>query len=356
MKFDFFRFQIVLLFLLLFTGALVRVLGSAYAVWFAHSGFHSLQSLRCSIFSICSFSFGDLWYILVLIVVVGSVIRWFKIKAWRARAYRMKSLLVVSNVILGLAILFFVLWSSLYQQPKLAHQLSLNGTNNFGRAELFQFNQILVDRLNSEVSAIDSVSVAVINNDIANLYMDAGIGYPLIVKNSLFSKQLSYLGIEGYFNPFSGEAQINSGIPHFMKPFTIAHELAHQTGIAAEDDANLMAYVHCVTSRNSTYRYSAYFNIWLYAQNRCFRLDSNMANAIKAQLNPISKAHLDVLKRRQIQYQNVLNSWSSQLFDLFLKAGNQSDGIASYGVVVQWAWLWEQKYANNPPQSQAQVP
>ena len=62
------------------------------------------------------------------------------------------------------------------------------------------------------------------------------------VKQSLFSTPLSYMGFSGYLNPFTLEAHINSTLPKISLPITIAHEMAHQNGIAAENDANFMGF------------------------------------------------------------------------------------------------------------------
>ena len=42
---------------------------------------------------------------------------------------------------------------------------------------------------------------------------------PASIKPSLFSYAGNYLGFQGYYNPFSGEAQVNTTIPRFLEPF-----------------------------------------------------------------------------------------------------------------------------------------
>src|SRR6185369_4384473 len=40
------------------------------------------------------------------------------------------------------------------------------------------------------------------------------------IKPSIFSYAGDYLGFTGYYNPFTGEAQVNTTVPVFVQPFT----------------------------------------------------------------------------------------------------------------------------------------
>ena len=50
------------------------------------------------------------------------------------------------------------------------------------------------------------------------------------------SKLFLHLQITGIYSPFTSEANVNILIPSVSIPFTIAHEMAHQIGIAYEDE------------------------------------------------------------------------------------------------------------------------
>ena len=67
------------------------------------------------------------------------------------------------------------------------------------------------------------------------------------VKLSTYSSILSYMGFSGYPNPFTLEAHINGDMPKMSMPITIVHEMAHQNGIAAENDANFKGFLNCYT-------------------------------------------------------------------------------------------------------------
>jgi hypothetical protein len=239
--------------------------------------------------------------------------------------------------------LLFLLWSSLYSQQKLSEQFHLDSSDSIQDEMMVYYDSVLIQRLNNLVYASDSHSLDKIIDLAAIQYKSSGIEFPTKVKSSLFGNGLAYFGIEGYFNPFTGEAQINPELPNFMLPFVVMHEMAHQIGIAAEDDANLMAYIRCIESKNEFFKYSAYFNLWLYAHRKVNKIDSVKANILKANLNSSSLAHLRVLKERNRQFHTFLDDWSTYLFDSFLKLGNQEAGIESYRNVAFTALLWERK-------------
>ncbi|MDX6614075.1 MAG: hypothetical protein QOD75_3261 [Blastocatellia bacterium] len=71
---------------------------------------------------------------------------------------------------------------------------------------------------------------------------------------------MSWFGISGIYMPFTGEANFNSLQPDFDLPYVIAHEKAHQCGVAREDEANFIAFLVCSNSPDPFVRYSGYLN------------------------------------------------------------------------------------------------
>lgn len=76
------------------------------------------------------------------------------------------------------------------------------------------------------------------------------------VKPVVLSEPWSYTHITGVYTYFTGEANINVNFPDYTIPFTAAHELAHQRGIAREDEANFVAFLVCINSDDPYIRYS----------------------------------------------------------------------------------------------------
>ena len=61
-------------------------------------------------------------------------------------------------------------------------------------------------------------------------------GAPLRAKGVKLSRLMSYIDFTGFFFPFTGEANVNTDFPPSLFAATVAHELAHQRGVAKEQD------------------------------------------------------------------------------------------------------------------------
>lgn len=322
---------------------LLNIFNKFYSHLFSESIFPALQVFRCITLSTFNWSFGDVAYSVGVLYLLYKSYLLIRHKKWQHKAQLLIALLQITRLVLVVSIVLYLLWSALYAQPKLTEKLNLPSANSISNEELFRFDSILIQRMNHLMPQLDSLNFVKVNSIAAHEYQDLNLPFALKAKPSLFGEALAYFGVSGFFNPFTGEAQIDPTTPYFMMPFLVCHEMAHQTGIAAEDDANLMAYMQCVESENTSFRYAGYFNIWLYAHHKVFKLDSTKATILKASLNSVSLNHLEILKRRNEQYHNFLDDWSTYIFDAFLKMGNQQDGISSYRNVAYSALLWEQK-------------
>jgi hypothetical protein len=205
----------------------------------------------------------------------------------------------------------------------------------------------LLDKLNTYAPHYHSASFREINQKSIEYYI-AYTDYRnkwkgLKVKRSLFGRLIQHLEIEGYYNPFTGESQINEHLPAFIMPFVVCHEMAHQAGIAAEGDANLLAYAIGTSANDSSFNYSCYLNIWFYAQARLNRRNHALAKQLESQLNSLTRAQIDTLEQIRKQYVSEFSKYSSDLYDNYLRFHQQRDGIRSYGNVASSAWAWEQR-------------
>lgn len=329
---------------------LLNQLSGTVATASAHYLFTPLQTLRCFIFRVFPFSIGDLLYLGLGLYILYAVLVFFRRWRERSRGTRLQHLLVALQAVLVLYLALLLLWGLNYEQPKLARQLELD-TASVSPEELFAFDSLLIERLNTLHTRYTALPLEDINTTAAATYRQQHTPMKVFAKPTLLGSKLAYFGIEGYFNPFTGEAQVDQGNPAFMQPFVVAHEMAHQTGIAAEDDANLLAYIRCMESGNPTFAYSACLNIWLYTHRRIRSYDSTRAAGLKSLLNPVSLKQLDTLRQRSMAHHTVLDDWSTFVFDLYLRMGKQKDGIRSYRNVAYSALCWEKKKRMLPKDS-----
>lgn len=168
--------------------------------------------------------------------------------------------------------------------------------------------------------------------------------YPFIqqmnsrLKPVLASKAMSYTHITGVYSYFTGEANLNVYFPDYTLPFTAAHELAHQRGIARENEANFVAFLVCSASTDDYIRYSAYFNMLEYVMNALYMTD---IEAYRGVLNALDARIVDELRAYSAFFDAFRDSFASNVSDAvndtYLKLNGNEAGTASYGLVVELA-------------------
>jgi hypothetical protein len=307
--------------------------------------FLPLQQLRGRVFGLFPYSVGDIFYIVITIALLIALCR-FMVGCFSFR--RNKLLLFIAllrsvQLLFKVYLLLFILWGGNYFQESISDHLQLDKEVQITTKDLVAFDSLLIGRLNYCATNYKNLSMVEINEEAAQGYAATAAFPRAKVKPSLFGNMMAYMGVEGYFNPITGEAQINAHTPAFMQPFVIAHEMAHQTGVAAEDDANLMAYIQCLQSADVSFHYSAYLNIWLYAHRTVRRVDSTVAKRLRAQLNQLTINHIDILRQLRRKYDSRMGDYSSNIYDAYLKLGNQKQGVESYKNVAFSALAWERK-------------
>ena len=78
------------------------------------------------------------------------------------------------------------------------------------------------------------------------------------VKMPLLRPFYEWVGVAGFFFPFTGEPNVRGGIPAVDLGKILAHELAHQRGVAQEAEANFWGFLAAALSQDPVARYSAF--------------------------------------------------------------------------------------------------
>ncbi len=162
-------------------------------------------------------------------------------------------------------------------------------------------------------------------------------GFPSRAKPVLASPVMSAMGITGIYSPFTGEANINMEYPDYTRPFTVAHEFAHQRGIARENEANFIAYLVCTYSEDYYIRYSGYLSLYEYLASALYSLDEELYRELSSSLS--DTARQDILASREVSLKykdNLLGKINNKANELYLK-GNGTEGVISYSYVVRLA-------------------
>ena len=146
---------------------------------------------------------------------------------------------------------------------------------------------------------------------------------------------LTRLGLAGFYFPFTGEATVNAALPDASVPFVTAHEMAHQRGIAPEDEANFQAYLACRESGLAAARYSgalgAFGLVWsalaLAAPDSVQALASGLLDA-----GP--RADRSAIREFWTRHEGPASVAAERINHAYLRANAQRGGIASYGRAV----------------------
>lgn len=263
---------------------------------------------------------------------------------WAIFIYR----LLITAVTLVLAVYagFCLLWgvyyytsdfeslSGIYSQPVSAEQLEsvtrwfAGLVNDYGQQVQRDENGIF----DEDLDAVFDSSAQLYSE--VELLVPCLTGDALRAKPFMFSKAMSLMNFTGFFFPFTGEANINVDSPSCMIPSTIAHELAHQRGVAAEDEANFAAVLACLENGDPVYCYSACLLAYIYLGNALRRADSDAWNEVYASLSDGVKADLSHNNRYWAKFETPVSSVSDTVYNGFLQSYGQTLGLQTYGACV----------------------
>ncbi len=172
----------------------------------------------------------------------------------------------------------------------------------------------------------------------AKAYQALSEDYPIVGGNYgkpkpvLFSEVMSSTEITGIFFPFTMEANVNIAVPDYTIPSTMLHELAHLRGFMREDEANFLAYLAGMKSDQVELRYSSTMDALVNAGNALYKQDPDEYWQVFGKLSEgVSKD----LKANSVYWQKydntVISTVSNHINDTYLKVNNQTDGVKSYG-------------------------
>lgn len=155
-----------------------------------------------------------------------------------------------------------------------------------------------------------------------------------VPKPLLFSKAYSAMQFTGFFSPFTGESNVNVDSPACLLPATVAHELAHQRGVASEQECNFLAIAACDRCDNVVYRYSGYLKGFIHLNNALYAEDRDRWQAVRSLLPETVEADLRDHSAYWARFDGITGTVTQKVYDATLKSYGLTDGVKSYGTVV----------------------
>lgn len=148
------------------------------------------------------------------------------------------------------------------------------------------------------------------------------------------SHWLSYLDFTGFFFPFTGEACVNTDFPVSLFPSTVAHELAHQRGVAREQDANFVAVLSGLESGDLDYGYSACLLAYIHLGNALYSADYARWEPVYKSLSEGVRLDIALNNAYWRQFETPVQTVSNTVHEGLLQSYDQQLGLKSYGACV----------------------
>jgi hypothetical protein len=310
------------------------------------------------IFGWIPFSLGDMVYLLVGCWLIWKAIANTKMlfKKKVTRKLLLKKILRLLLVFIFIYIGFNIFWGINYNRKGIVYQLQLTELN-YDSADLKMIQAVLVQKVNdAKLSAMKGRELYPGKKELFKKaevsYNYAEKKYPFLqykhlsVKSSLYGWLGNYLGFTGYYNPFTGEAQVNTTVPKFLQPYIATHEIAHQLGYAKENEANFVGYLAAINSPDPVFHYSTYFDLFLYANREVYFFDSVSSKNAREELNPFVKKDIEELIQFNRAHRSVVEPAITWMYGKFLKLNEQPKGMQSYNAVVGMLIAYYKKYGD----------
>ena len=321
------------------------------------TGIYPLISLVLRhLFGWLPFSFGDVLYCAVILWMIAWIYRGVRLvrKPKQLPGRIVRRIVRTTVVFLFIYIVFNLLWGINYNRRGITSQLGLK-IEQYTVVELKDLNELLVEKTNTANALLmKQLPVAMSRKELFHRSQEAYIELnkkyaffkyqPASLKRSMWGWLGNYLGFLGYYNPFTGEGQVNTSVPKFLQPYTCCHEIAHQLGYAKENEANFVGYLAASSSKDEFFQYSVYLDLFLYANRNLYQSDSSAARSFTNKLLPPIKEDLKQWREFNNRHKNPVEPLIRWGYGKYLESNEQPSGLLSYDEVTGFLIAYQKKF------------
>lgn len=292
---------------------------------------------------------------------------------WLRRGERRRLLMLYGAIlwaaIAAVGVYFYASWGLSYARPRAEERLGWVGPGEELREvtpeELLDLSERLVDKVNDLYVELhgwpDGYAVTVASRSLGEGGLraaDAAIdrGYERLVeelhlhpsvaasrgpvKPLLSSVLFSWIGIGGFYFPFTGEANIDADAPEWQQAHTLAHEKAHQRFFASENEANFFGFLAAIHTDDPFVQYGG----WLFAQRQVLvalgAVDPWGFHQVVYRRHPGVQRDINYAREFWEQYEGPVSQLGDAINDRYLRFNGVDGGIESYRqsveLVVEW--------------------
>ncbi|MBQ9161655.1 MAG: DUF3810 domain-containing protein [Clostridia bacterium] len=326
----------------------IMSLSADAADWFNQNVSTHIRFALAAVTSVLPFSLAEavIWTApLLLFLILRYAVR-TRCDTWRTVGV---FILVLSSVVALFLSVFVFTFAAGYRGRTIDEKMELD-KDNITAEELYAISEEVASRANELAPEIlygnDGFSympytINEMNSKLIEAYDKVSESYSFIpnaytrVKPVLLSEGLSQMHITGVYTFFTGESNLNVIFPDYTLPFTAAHELAHQRGIAREDEANFVAFLVCTASGDPYIKYCGYVNMYEYLASSLRSADKNLYREVYGGLHPSIKGEFAAYSDFYDRYRDsVASDVSGTINNAYLQSQGTA-GTVSYGMVTR---------------------
>jgi len=322
---------------------LLKHFPNAVETYYSNGIYPIISSCLRYTFGWLPFSFGDVFYMISIIYLL----RWLFKNGKRLITDTKFFLVEVFSALSLIYFAFHFFWAFNYYRKPLHENLNISA--DYPTEELIETINILTQKSNAiHKKLIENDSTKInFSFDKSFVFSQTLNGYknlekefphlkyqPISLKRSLLSYPLTIMGFSGYLNPLTNEAHVNSMIPIYKFPTTCAHEIAHQLGYAAENEANFLGFLASINNDNTYFKYSGYTFALRHCLGELYRRNPEAYNKAAENINMGIFKNYKEVRDFWDSHKNITEPVFKETYSTFLKANNQAKGIESYSYVV----------------------
>ena len=344
---------------------------AAFSDFYANNIFPYVTSLLSRINSVIPFSVGE-WLLVALVLFVAFTVTfifvhsifllYFKIKKPTGRGmlrakkvfdkisdslYRFTPVLLTATMLIMTLNCFIIYHCSSIKELQ-------DSSDDYDLQQLADLRDYVVKKCNSLSAKVphDEDGNVVYEGDMAATAVEAMkvlsedfprlSGFYTTPKALYFSDFMCQQYMQGYYFPFSMEANYNDMMSIMNKPFTMCHELAHTKGFIYEDEANYLAFLACINSDDVVFQYSGYLGVLNYINNDFYNaVEKDIYNShvkicdrVKYDNQFVTKENWIHIEEKAIIKTATVKKAAAKYVDSTLKMNGVLSGSVSYCQVV----------------------
>ena len=171
-----------------------------------------------------------------------------------------------------------------------------------------------------------------VNETAPNVPRDASGRFAVEKRDILNNTRGLYEGVTQEYPFLAGpERRAKPAVYSLFLPVTIAHEFAHQRGVAAEQEANFVGIAACVDSDKPEYVYSGYLFGYLHLANALYEADRDLWSQTGQLLCSQAIADFEDNNAYWAKFDGLTAKVMTTTYEGFLQSYGQDLGMKSYG-------------------------